>query len=365
MHTILHPLAIIIALLVASAPVAFGERGVTRKRRIQKKSAGGTCGGTGEAKDGKKGKSMMLPDMDMVVPVTLKFTTGDMFFDGGQIGTSANFPQLRFFPTVPDEGPIFIVDFPDALPNVGDTLQVDVDLPYYFSCGLYKFELLAGFKTTRLDGWLIESASIEVGDGEMETLNITGGAGSFWLDGEPLNPAPGYGGVEASDVWEFTTGDLQAVTPKKGCASPDPDKATMTVGAVLTLKTGDNGSNNGAWIVFVPLDKTNAIPTTLIQNVAAGIFVPLTTTHTFNFQLPDYFASCGRYEIHLLATGADGMIFESASIKIGDGDFEVLFLSSGYGSFWLSGEPYNSHIPVYRGLPFDKELVLTTAGSRI
>jgi hypothetical protein len=90
------------------------------------------------------------------------------------------------------------------LPGRGLDDAFSVELPAHFQSGVKRFTIEA----TNVDGWLISSLSIQIGDGPVKILNL-GGTG-VWLDGLPYNNDPDtmYLGKPYHNFWTFE--DLDA-----------------------------------------------------------------------------------------------------------------------------------------------------------
>ena len=86
------------------------------------------------------------------------------------------------------------------LPARGASNTYSVLLPTHFQGGIQSMDIQA----TSTDGWLLSSASIQIGDDAPLTLTLTNtGDGSIWLDGLPADNASGYDGSPYSDRWTF------------------------------------------------------------------------------------------------------------------------------------------------------------------
>jgi hypothetical protein len=93
------------------------------------------------------------------------------------------------------------------LPGRGLDDAFSVELPAHFQSGVKGFTIEA----TNIDGWLISSLSIQIGDGPVKILNLGGtGETGVWLDGLPYNNDPDtmYLGLPYHNFWTFE--DLDA-----------------------------------------------------------------------------------------------------------------------------------------------------------
>ena len=110
------------------------------------------------------------------------------------------------------------------LPPSGDDACFTVTLPSQFGNeqGINEFILEA----TDLDGWFMNSLSIQIGDGETKNYNLVNGATTgIWLDSPPLTTGPGaYGGFPAASVWTFVDADA---FPTSGTSSDIPEGVTV------------------------------------------------------------------------------------------------------------------------------------------
>ena len=100
----------------------------------------------------------------------------------------------------PKNGNSALVSFTEGdLPARGASNTYSVFLPTHFQGGIQSMNIQA----TTTDGWLISSASIQIGDDALITLRLTKDDGSIWLDGLPTDNASGYGGSPYSNLWTF------------------------------------------------------------------------------------------------------------------------------------------------------------------
>jgi hypothetical protein len=131
-------------------------------------------------------------------------------------------PRMLFQPS--GTGDWAFVSFSEGqLPAMDASAMFSVMLPPQFQSGIKAFNI----KATSTDGWLISSASIQIGD-DFHTLKLGPNDGdSMWLDGVPFNSGA-YSGFEKSEVWTFASLDAVPTTFE--------DKSTTT----LTLPDGKN-----------------------------------------------------------------------------------------------------------------------------